>query len=386
MKKYAKWLSLAICVSVVFISGMSAKGNSDSGKSAAPLEKVRIGVHSNGGGASTIAVAIDQGFFKEAGIDPDVVIVESGPSEMAAMRADNPTLDIGYIGPGVAWNPIDTTGNSLSFVFFDNLGNSERLIAQKGIFSDRNNNGKYDSAELVAGLKGKTVYFEVGTTPGGWFKNLVAAINTGIPTADQLWIGCEDAAYIAGYTAPNNNAANRVLVVNYQNSNIAAGMNTAQGNSRVDIAVAFAPIPGTILKQNSSIEMAADITALPSDKVFPATFVANTRWMREKADLAQRCVNAIYKAAVWRGDNPDQAMRIAENLCQKPALSFSPEDYSFPTAAQYKDWFASTGSAGYGYMRALYTERLPNIPKGTQPKSFEQAIDFSFMLKAMTAR
>jgi NitT/TauT family transport system substrate-binding protein len=379
--KQGKRLMAVVCVLGAFVAG-AAGCKKDKAQSAA-LEKVRVGVHSNGGGASAVAVAKDKGFFAEAGIEAEIVIVESGPAEMAAMRADAPTLDIGYIGPGVAWNPIDSTGNSLSFVFFDNLGNSERLIARKGVFADSNGNGRYDSAELLAGLKGKTVYFEVGTTPGGWFKNLVAAVNTGVPSSEQLWITCEDAAYIAGYSAPNSNPANRVLVVNYANANIPAGMSTNAESGRVDVAVAFAPVPGAILKQNTQIEMAADITALPSDKVFPATFVANTKWLKDKQSLAQRFVGAVYKASVWRADNPEDAMRIAEALCQRPSGTFSSEDYSFPSKAQYKEWFASPAAAGYGYMRALYDERLPNIPKDTQPKPFEQAVDFSLMLKAV---
>ena len=73
-------------------------------------------------------------------------------TEMAAMRADERTLDVGYIGAGVAWNPIDSTGNQLSFIFLDCLSNAENLIAKKGIFNDANGNGKYDNDEIFEGL------------------------------------------------------------------------------------------------------------------------------------------------------------------------------------------------------------------------------------------
>jgi len=47
------------------------------------------------------------------------------------MRADRRTLDIGYIGAGVAWNPIDGAGNQVSFVFLDCLSNSEMLLQKR---------------------------------------------------------------------------------------------------------------------------------------------------------------------------------------------------------------------------------------------------------------
>jgi NitT/TauT family transport system substrate-binding protein len=378
--------TLMLALFVVAVTGsVWARGRNDGGAQAAAksLVKVNVAVHGNGGGASAVAVAVEKGFFAEYGIDPQVTIVESGPAEMAAMRADTPTLDLGYIGPGVAWNPIDSTGNSLSFVFFDNLGNSERVLAKKGLFKDTNNNGRYDYSELYAGFRGKTVYIEVGTTPGGWFKNLLSAINESYADDDKLWIHCEDAAYLSGYTAPNNKSENRVFVVNYQNSNIPAGMATSAGNESVDIAVAYEPVPSTILKNTNSVEQVADINSLPKDKVFPATFVANTKWLQTNPELAKNCIYAIYKAALYRASNADESMRISERLCAKPDGTFDANAYYFPSSTDYRDWFAAAGAAGYGYLRSLYDERIPNIPQGTTPKSFEQAFDLTYMLQAI---
>jgi NitT/TauT family transport system substrate-binding protein len=373
-------LLFAAVLGTAWAGGQQGGGTQEAAK---PMTKVNVAVHGNGGGASAVAVAVEKGYFAEYGIDPQVTIVESGPVEMAAMRADTPTLDFGYIGPGVAWNPIDSTGNSLSFIFFDNLGNSERMLAKKGIFKDANNNGHYDYSELYAGLKGKTVYIEVGTTPGGWFKNLMAAINEGYTASDRLWIHCEDAAYLSGYTAPNSKIENRVLVVNYQNSNIPAGMATAAGNISVDIAVAYEPVPSTILKNANSVEQVADINSLPKNKVFPATFVANTKWLQTNPELTKKCVYAVYKAALYRAANPDEAMRISERLCAKPEGTFDANAYYFPSSVDYKDWFTASESAGYGYLRSLYNDRVPNIPQGTTPKTFEQAFDLTYMLQAI---
>jgi hypothetical protein len=160
-------------------------------------------------------------------------------------------------------------------------------------------------------------------------------------------------------------------------------MATAAGNISVDIAVAYEPAPSTILKSIASVEQVADINTLPKDKVFPATFVANTKWLQANPDLAKNCVYAVYKAAVYRAANPDEAMRISERLCAKPDGTFDPNAYYFPSSTDYKGWFAATGAAGYGYLRSLYNDRLPNIPQGTTPKSFEQAFDLAYMLQAI---
>ena len=170
---------MTLCV----LFAVSAAGTAET---AGPiLVDVRVGIHANEGGAPLAAVAQEEGFFAKYGINPIFTIVESGPAEMTAMRADNRTFDIGYIGVGVAWNPIDGAGNSLSFVFLDCLSNAEMFIAKKGLFVDANNNGKFDNDEIFTGLKGKKVYIEVGTTPGGWFKALLELINAGKPANQQ---------------------------------------------------------------------------------------------------------------------------------------------------------------------------------------------------------
>ena len=175
MKKFTLVALALICASTLVFAGGAKESSSEKA-----LTKVRVGIHGNEGGAPLAAVAQEQGFFAKYGIEPVFTIVESGPAEMTAMRADNRTLDVGYIGAGVAWNPIDGGGaDPLSFVFLDVLSNAEMLLAKKGIFTDANKNGKYDNSEIYTGLKGRTVYIEVGTTPGGWFKTLLELANEG---------------------------------------------------------------------------------------------------------------------------------------------------------------------------------------------------------------
>jgi len=374
MKKTLTFALIALCVAFT----VTAAGTTET---QAALTDVRLGIHANEGGAPLAAVAQEKGFFAKHGINPIFTIVESGPAEMTAMRADNRTLDIGYIGAGVAWNPIDGAGNQLSFVFLDCLSNAEMFIAKKGLFIDANGNKRFDNDEIFAGLKGKTVYIEVGTTPGGWFKALLELVNAGKPAADQLWISCETSSYMAGYTAPNSNPANKVVVVNTLNSNLPAGM---ASNGGMDVVVGFSPATSTILKTNANAELiGTTVGNFPPEKSFPSTWVSSNKWLQENPTVAQNFVNALYEAAIWRSLNLEESMRMGERLSQKPTGIFDSTNLVAPTKENFKQWFATKDSQGYKYMKALYDVRVPNVPKGNPVKTFEQSFNDTFMLNAI---
>ncbi len=370
MKRFFTVVLLVFCASAAMAAGPA-------------LVTVRIGIHANEGGAPLAAVAQDQGFFKKYGINPVFTIVESGPVEMTAMRADNRTLDIGYIGAGVAWNPIDGAGNQLSFVFLDCLSNSEMLLAKRGIFVDSNKNKAFDNEEIHAGLKGQTVYIEVGTTPGGWFKTLLELVNAGRADADKLWISCETSSYLAGYTAPNANPSNKVSVVNTLNANLPAGMATGGG---MTVVAGYSPATSTILRTNKDAEkIATTVGNFPAEKSFPSTWVANDKWRVENPAVARNVVKALLEAAIWRAEHLDAAMRAGEQLCQKPAGSFDPVNLVAPDKNDYKAWFADKNALGYRYMKSLYESKVPNVPKGNPVKPFEKAFYDALLLEALKA-
>ena len=186
---------------------------------------------------------------------------------------------------------------------------------QERVFKDANGDGKYDFEEIYQGLKGRR-YISKSVQPGGWFKTLLNLINEGRPVNQQLWISSETASYIAGYKAPNTNAANRVEVVNTLNSNLPAGMASAAGG--MDIVVGFSPATSTIIRTNPNTELVATtVSHFPPSASFPSTWVASNKWMEENPEVAQAFINALYEASVWRAENIDEAMRIGERLSQK---------------------------------------------------------------------
>ena len=383
MKKKTRLIALltALVMLMVVMSGCASNTKPTGANNTYEKATVRLAVHSNEGSALT-AIGLEKGIFEKYGIDVKLEIVESGPPEMAAMRADNRTLDIGYIGPGVSWNAIDSTGNQLSYVFFDFLGNSERLLARDGVFTDANNDGTYDLEELYQGLKGQKIYLEVGTTPGIWLMNFINTINDGRPDEEKLWMQCDVESYLAEYVAPNTDEANKLTVVNYNNANIPAGMSTSSAD-RVDIAVAFSPATTAAVSSNSDVSIVADSTILPASKATTGVWVASNDWIEENPEVAQRVINALYESAVYRTEHLDEAIAAGEKLCQKPDGSFSADVVRSISAAEYKDWFEKEDGIGWTYMRALYDSKVGSVPEGSTPKTFEESVNFTFFLNAI---
>ncbi len=372
MKKLSKVLAivLTLAIAVTCFAGCGSKNDT-----------IRVGIHSNISGAVLVAIANDMGYFEEEGLTVDTTVVESGPVEMAAMRAGTRTLEVGYIGSGVAWNALDGDGNGLSFVYFNGLGDAESMLAREGVFTDSNNNGMYDIDEIGAGLKGQTVYLDTSTTPASWFKTLLKYVNADLAAADQVWISCETADYLAGYEAPNADEANKVEVVHISNANVASAMSTTSA-SRADIAVCFAPIPYTILEANDDVELIAKTsTHFAVEDSSIETFVASNEWIKEDPESVQKFVNALTKAAAYRNDNIEYATAISEEQCNAQAGTFDAGVAWWPTVEDYKEMFATTDGLGYDYMEALYNLAKPNVASGNV-KDFDDCIDFSFMMKS----
>lgn len=351
------------------------------------LVDVRIAIQGNVGGAPLAGIAQEQGYFEEEGIRAVISVIEDGPSGMTAMRADQRTLDCGFIDAGVAWNAIDPSGNGLKFIFLDNLSNSEAMIARKGQFTDSNGNGFYDYREIYEGLQGKTVYIDTSAATGGWFKDLLTKTHTILKTPDssKLWISSGIDGYLTGYEAPNSSQEFKVTVVQLSNEDMQAAMNKT-GADRVDIAVGYAPVPETIIASNRDIVKIASTDTHLSDKYFPSTWVASVKWMEEDPEAVQKVVNALFKALAFRAAsdaNHKEALAAGERIAKQPAGSFNASAAVWPTKEEYKEWFANAEGMGYTYMKSLYEAKKASIPEGTTAKAFTDCFADTYLLKAI---
>ena len=88
------------------------------------VEKIKIGLHSNLGAGAGYS-AINQGFFKEEGIEAEAV-VGAGPA--LATQVMNGDIQISFMGGGVAYN-YWAEDPQIKLVALDNLTDDDRLFA-----------------------------------------------------------------------------------------------------------------------------------------------------------------------------------------------------------------------------------------------------------------
>ena len=84
-----KFLFTTLLLIFVFSCGKNTETNSN---------KIRVAYHPNMGGASTIITGIKQGYFKDEGLEIELVKFTSGPTEIAAMVSGD--IQFAYIGHG----------------------------------------------------------------------------------------------------------------------------------------------------------------------------------------------------------------------------------------------------------------------------------------------
>lgn len=366
---------------ILFVSALALTLVACGGGSAKENHTVRVGIHSNEGGATLFAVAQDQGYFEEQGLTIELTVVESGPAEMAAMRADNRSLDVGYIGAGVSWNAIDDFGNRLRFIYLDCLSNSEMFIANPAKKPGINKDSTWN--ELYEALKGSTVAIPTDTTPGSWFKMFLEKVNnlagpgeTPVVDADKLWIHSETDAYLEGYVAPNNNEANKITVVTESNEYL------PQAYKEYDFVAGFAPATTSVLA-SGGVEVATTSSHLPENS-FPSTWVASEKWMLENPAVVQKFINALAKATEWRSKNLEKSLRLAETLLQVNQNTFTADSLIAPSAKELYNWFATYDGLGYIYFNGMYKDKVNNVPAGNRAKTLPEALEVSYMLKGLS--
>lgn len=383
MRKIAKYKWCLICI-LLISTLVIACGDEKSDvvpQSEYEMATVRLALHSNES-ASIVAIAIENGYFEKYGIDLQLAKfdAENLEIEMASMRSDNRNLDIGYIDSSEAWQAINPSGNQISYVFFDSLINAPHLLAVEGMFEDDNSDGIFDVKEVYQGLKGQTVFMEVGSITGTWFWELIDTINAGKKYKDQLWVECD--ALLDYYEKFNDKPECKVVVVNSSNADIPDNMFLA-GDNAVKIAVSFPLAPKATGLELEHIISITDNAKLPSLKVSSGAWVASNEWIEEEPEVVQRVINALYEGAIERAADIQVAMEAAEILCERSPNSFDTRVLTCPTKLEYQDWFAAQDSLGYEYMKLLYDASKGFIPEGETPKSFDETLSMSFFLKAI---
>lgn len=240
--------------------GLAAAASILSMASAAEAGSLKLG-HSTWVGYGPFYIARDKGFFKDEGVDVELVIMEDTPIKMGALMAGQ--LDL--VASTVDEFPIYMKpGIGLHYVLaVDNSKGGDGIVANKDITD-------------VAGLKGKKVAFEEGSVSQFFLNALL-----------------KDAGMTQADIEPVNMAATDAGV--------------AFAAKQVDAAVTWEPAlsQGAKAEHGHLLLTSADKPGLITDVV-----AATDATLKEKAADVKSFVRAWYKAVDFIKTNPDEANAI----------------------------------------------------------------------------
>ena len=269
-------LSMALIALIISCSGGNKQPASSS---SGTLDKIRVAYLADFAGTSAVAVAQEKGFFKEENLDVELVKFLNGPSEVAAMLSGD--IQFAYIGHGAHSLAIQGKVNVL---FPNGLSKSEQIIV-----------GKWANVNDLAGLKGKTVGTQLGTS--GDIVLDIALRKVGLTKND-------------------------VNVVNMDVSGIVSSMI----GKKVDAVSVWAPYTFEISKQlgDEAIVMAS-ITNYLDEAVFPSSWIVTPDYQKNNQDIVNRFSKAIFKAMDYRNDNMDETVEMVAKLNGTPSDSVALE-------------------------------------------------------------
>ncbi|MFJ8924035.1 NitT/TauT family transport system substrate-binding protein [Streptomyces sp. LamerLS-316] len=250
-------LTAAVAVSALALSVTGCSGDSSSGGTST----VHFGYISDYNGASLLAIADEQGLWKEQGLKSEYSTFTNGPLQIQALGSGD--LDFGYIGPGAMWLP---ASGKAKVVAINTLARADRVIAQPGITS-------------IEGLKGKKVGVPEGTS--GAMALDLALQKAGMSEKDVEKVPMDPSTVVSAFVA-----------------------------GQIDGAGLWYPLIDTIKAKKPKLNEVAS-TADFKDRAFPTAFVSAAKGDKE---LNAKVVKVLQKANDWRAAHPEESIDVAAAL------------------------------------------------------------------------
>ncbi|CAA7600747.1 SsuA/THI5-like [Acididesulfobacillus acetoxydans] len=265
-------------LSLVFLVGMlSGCGNSNLGNSAnsTSLRTLKVGYMPNMGSASALVTGIKMGYFKQEGLNVQLVQFSAGPGEIAAMASGN--IDISQIGNGA--HTLAAKGKA-DIICLDDFSIADEILGNK----DKGVNS-------ISDLRGKKIATSLGSS-------------------SQLILDLALAS--KGMTEKD------VTVVNMDPSSAVTAM--VSGN----IAACAIWSPSTFIvkqKMGNKIVMLANDTTFKDKVSFPSSFVVTPAYAQKHQTVLVKFVQGLYKAMDYRAGHIKQvADWVASEIKQDPSL------------------------------------------------------------------
>lgn len=262
-----KRITVCLLIALIASSMVFAAGQTEKNTDGEMLTKVKVAHHLGYSGAAVVAVGTKMGYFKEAGLDVELVPFTSGPSEIAALVSGD--LQFGYIGSGATTLAVK---GDVEIIYFQNLGDAEAIIVNKK-----------SGIKSMQDLKGKTLATTLGTS-GENIVNL-AVEAAGMKIGD-------------------------IQVINMD----MGGCVTAMVAGKVDAVCAWGSYKVTIEKMLAENYMELAKTSDFSDRYASvSSWLATQKYIDANGETVQAFANAVAKSMDYWKDNEKQvAVWVAE--------------------------------------------------------------------------
>ena len=231
------------------------------------LKEVKVGYIADGNGASTVAIADKQDLWTKHGLKLRKSVFTNGPLAIQALGTGD--VDFAYIGPGALWLPMSGKAVVASLVA---LGQSDRVIAQKGISS-------------LKDLAGKPVGVPEGTS-GDMLLNL-ALKKEGMATSDIKRVVMDPPTVISAFIS-----------------------------GQIQGAAIWYPHVATIAKRKPDLTEVVKSSDFP-DLAFPSAYVAAPN-ITERAELLRRFQAVAKDANQWNHDHRSEVIDLLATFLKAP--------------------------------------------------------------------
>lgn len=291
---------------IAFGLGILALGIFGMGETAMAekLDKIRVAYHPNFGGASAIITGIKEGYFKENGLDIELVKFTSGPPEIAAMVSGD--IQIGYIGFGAHALAAD---GKVEIIATDGIATREGIRTRKSTW-----------IKTVEDLKGRTLATQLGTSG----ETTIAQVLTGtsVEKKDIKILNMEIPVAIAAFLS-----------------------------NKVDTISVWPPY--TIQIDDKLGDELVIIRGNTNDGVdSTASWIATPKYLKENRDIVIRFSKALYKSMDMRKENFEKVAGYVAELVGIDVDTVLKEKYS-------SDWMFSSRAKQYlndGTFKKIYSK------------------------------
>ncbi len=225
---------------------------------------IKVGFHSNYGGAAAVLTGIEKGYYEEQGLNVELIPFTAGPAAIAALNSHS--IDFAYVGPGA--HSLIISGHA-KIVVAQNISNAEAVIAKKST-------GINDMSDL----KGKTVAVMFGTSSEELFKVALDA---------------------------NNISYDDVTTVNYD----MAGAVSALAVGSVDAICVWEQYKyDALYKLGDDAVILAETGDFKDSYISLSSWVTSAQFIKENENTTQKFVTATIKAQNYWASNTEEVCGI----------------------------------------------------------------------------